>query len=380
MASTLVGAYDDYSEAQQALTELLSAGFTRSEVQLTPEQQSATGESLTGATTTGSTTTADDHSFGSGIRNFFRNLFGGDDTSTEHVDVYSEAVRRGHYLLTVNARDDEQSEQALQIMNRHDPVDIDERASQWRSSGWSGYDDNAPRLNDSEITEERQRYATRGTTDNLTGGTTEGATLPVIQEELQVGKREVQRGGVRIHQRVTETPVQESVRLREENVNVERRPVNQPASEADLANIKEGSFEVRETAEEAVVAKGARVVEEVVVGKEATERTETINDTLRRTDVEVEQLGASATGRTIGDDDEYRKHWQTTYGSTGGRYEDYAQAYRYGSTLAGDERYRGYRWTEAEPNLRKDWESRNAGTPWEKAKDAVRYGWEKVTR
>jgi stress response protein YsnF len=92
---------------------------------------------------------------------------------------------------------------------------------------------------------------------------------------------------------VTETPVSESVNLREEHASIERRPVDRPATAADL---KEGFVEIKETAEQAVVAKTARVVEEVVVGKEASSRTETVNDTVRGTDVEVERTAGTGAG------------------------------------------------------------------------------------
>jgi len=121
--------------------------------------------------------------------------------------------------------------------------------------------------------------------------------MPVVQEELQVGKRAVAKGGVRVIQRVTETPVKEMIRLREERATVERRPADRPASEADFQNFKEGTIEVRETTEEPVVSKAARVVEEVVVGKHVEERTETVSDSVRRTDVEVEQLGQQSGSR-----------------------------------------------------------------------------------
>ncbi len=116
------------------------------------------------------------------------------------------------------------------------------------------------------------------------------AVLPVIEEELQVGKREVEKGGVRVTNRVTETPVEGQVRLREEHVNVERRPVNRPVGEADAVAFREGTIEVSEKAEQAVVAKQARVVEEVVIDKQVTERTETVRDTVKQTDVDVEDL------------------------------------------------------------------------------------------
>jgi len=109
-----------------------------------------------------------------------------------------------------------------------------------------------------------------------------------VEEEVQVGKRAVERD-VRVHTTVTEKPVEEQVHLREEHVTVERRPADRPASGADQAVFKEGVIEITETVEEPVVAKQARVVEEVVIHKEATDHVETIRDTVRRTDVEVEQ-------------------------------------------------------------------------------------------
>ena len=101
------------------------------------------------------------------------------------------------------------------------------------------------------------------------------AVVPVVEEEL----------------RVVERPVEEVVRLREERVNVERRPVNRAVTDADLNAFREGSFELRERSEEAVVDKTARVVEEVAVNKEVAERSETVRDTVRSTDVNVEETG-----------------------------------------------------------------------------------------
>jgi hypothetical protein len=80
-----------------------------------------------------------------------------------------------------------------------------------------------------------------------------------------------------------------------------------------------------------------------------------------------------------GDDTDFRRHWQTAYGSSGGRYEDYDDAYRYGSTMAGSDRYKNYQWSEVEPQLRSDWESSHPGSTWDKVKDAVRYGAERIT-
>ena len=120
-----------------------------------------------------------------------------------------------------------------------------------------------------------------------------GASIPVIEEEMVVGKRNVDQGGVRLYRRIVEIPVEESVSLREEHVSIDRKAVDRPATEADLA-FAPRTIELTETAEEAVVSKNARVVEEIVVGKEASQHTETIVDTVRRTEVEVEELPAAS--------------------------------------------------------------------------------------
>ena len=119
-----------------------------------------------------------------------------------------------------------------------------------------------------------------------------------MEEELQVGKREVQRGGIRVYSHVVETPVEEEVRLREEHIRIQRNAVNRPASEADFTAFKEGTVELTETAEEAVVSKQARVVEEVTVGKDVSERSQKVKDTLRHTEVEVEELPGEAMRKT----------------------------------------------------------------------------------
>ncbi len=131
--------------------------------------------------------------------------------------------------------------------------------------------------------------------------TTSGETvIPVVEEEMVVGKREVSAGGVRVYRRVVEIPVEESVTLREEHVTIDRQPVDRAVSQADIAMAGDRTIELTETAEEAVVGKSARVVEEVRLGKDASERTERIQDTVRRTEIEVEEVAPTATGAATG--------------------------------------------------------------------------------
>ena len=372
MNNTVVAIYDEYGQAQQAMNALFNEGFTQSNVKLSPSQENTESrQQFLRTPQTGAS------GGGWSIGDFFRSLFGTDQHSDD-AGLYSEAVRRGAYMLSVDAANADEADRAADIMQRYSAVDIEERAAHWRSTGWTAYQADAPLYTAEQVQRDREGYSTTtASTTTAAGkagaaGTTE-KTIPVVEEQLQVGKRVVQTGGVKIYRSVTETPVQESVQLREEHVTIERTPVDQPASAADIDAFKEGTLEIRETAEEPVVAKTARVVEEVKVGKEVSERTETVSDTVRKTDVEVEPLTGSL------NDEVFRQHWQSAYGTSGGKYEDYAQAYRYGANLAGNKQYQGYRWDELEPRLRSDWESTHEGSPWERTKQAVKYGWEKMT-
>jgi uncharacterized protein (TIGR02271 family) len=113
-------------------------------------------------------------------------------------------------------------------------------------------------------------------------------------EELRVGKRTVDQGHVRVRVYTVEHPMQEGVTLREERVAVERRPVDRPASDMPREAFRERTVDVATHREEPVISKEARVKEEIVVHKEADQRTETVRDTARRTEVEVKDDRAEA--------------------------------------------------------------------------------------
>lgn len=319
----------------------------------------------------------------------------------EDARVFEQGVNRGGTLVMVNAEDN-RADEAYDIMEDHGAVDIDERATQYDNMATAGeanvmqYADRNTGLNtgstktDIDMPRSNREYTSTTETTRTTANTganrnlNQGgeAVLPVVEEQLEVGKRAVQRGGVRVYSHMTEKPVQEQVQLREENVNVERRPVDRPVTNADVANFREGAIEVTETAEVPMVNKQARVVEEVVVNKDVNTRTETVNDTVRRTDVDVQNLsGQTRTGSTRFEDydKDFRNHFQTTYGSSGGNYNDYSSGYRYGYDLANSGRYTGRKWNDIESDVRKDWEARNPNNPWERFKDSVRYAWDKAT-
>jgi uncharacterized protein (TIGR02271 family) len=204
--------------------------------------------------------------------------------------------------------------------------------------------------------------------------------IPIVEEAIHVETRQVERGGVRIYSHLTEQPVEREVHLRDERVTVERRPVDRPATERDLAAFQEGTIELTETHEEAIVSKQMRVVEEVVIEKDVREHTETVRDTVRRTEVEVEPLGKESPPRArdvAGYEPEFRSHYDTAFASRGSPYEHWAPAYRHGYDIATNARYRDREWSTVEPDARREWEQRHKGT-WEEFKEAIRYAWDKV--
>jgi uncharacterized protein (TIGR02271 family) len=278
----------------------------------------------------------------------------------EHARYYEEGIKRGGTLLAVHA-DDGRAEVAADILARNGAVDVERQAQRWAESSSGQLSDNVRRDSTGEQSNGEQ-------------------SIPVVQEELEVGKREVEAGRVRIYSTVVEQPVQEQVDLREEHVRVERRPVDREVDPRALDEFRDQEIELTERAERAVVSKTARVVEEVVVNKEVTHRPEVISDTVRRTEVEVEQSGASRrenrpTFEMVEND--FRSDWDTTYSSQGGTYDDWAPAYRYGYDLRNDARFEESSWDDVESDARTRWEAERPGT-WEKMKNAVRYAYERM--
>jgi uncharacterized protein (TIGR02271 family) len=274
MSTTLVGIFDDYTAAQRAIQQLSQAGIRQGDISIARNEPAGQGYTTYGGANSTDYTTGT--SIGSGIANFFDGIFGTDINDDER-GVYAESVRRGSTIVIVNT-DDNMTERAADVLNSAGAIDVDRRHAQYRASGYQQFDHTAPLYSEEQTRTETQNYANQGE-----------VALPVIEEQLNVGKRVVQRGGVRVHTRITERPVEAAVNLREENVTVERHAVERAATDADFAAVKEGDFTVTTRAEVPVTAKEAHVVEEVVVGKNVTEHQETIRDTVKRTDVEVQE-------------------------------------------------------------------------------------------
>ncbi|TWI57639.1 uncharacterized protein (TIGR02271 family) [Pseudomonas duriflava] len=307
MEHILVAAFDNRSEAEQVKRELMNKGVSQTDIRLAASNDvSMTDNTMADNTQSDRTDTTmgdqHDESMGEKISGFFRSIFSDNDThSGRYADTYPEAIRRGSTVLTVTVANDAQVPVVEEIMERNGAIDIDERSSTWTNQGMA--QPMASTTGDSTLSD---RYSSTAATMGVdstamsdqapskmdaTTDLNDRTAIPVMEEELKVGKRENSLGRVRVVSRMTERPVEEAVNLHEEHAVIERRPVDRPASAADMSAFSEGTVEIQETAEEAVVEKNARVVEEVMVGKQGSDHTETIRDTVRRTDVDVEKDG-----------------------------------------------------------------------------------------
>ena len=263
MSSTITAMFDSRADAEAAKQRLEASNVDADHIKI--HDKSSAGYSETGHST------HEDHGIWASVKNAF--------LPDEDRHTYEEGVRRGGTVLTADV-DEDDVDRAVKVLEDAGSIDVDDRSSQWRSEGWQ-----APAAGAAST------FGGFGEQAAATGTTGGEEVIPVIEEKLVVGKRDVDRGSVRVRSYVTETPVHEQVRLRNERIDVQRRTVDQPLSAADGDAFRERTIDMTATGEEAVVGKTARVVEEVVVSKSADERVEEVNDTVRRTDVEIDRDG-----------------------------------------------------------------------------------------
>jgi uncharacterized protein (TIGR02271 family) len=263
------------------------------------------------------------HSSGGG---FWAWLWGEDTSNTATQssystdgDVYDRQARAGNTVLSVMLHDDSLIHQAVTILDAHHPLEIDEHTHETElTSGTSDSFVQPETAGKTSLSPSGMDYSTSAVATPATGmaaatstalethestslpagvpdspriapvasSATGDEVIPLAEEQLEIGKQTVDRGTTRVRRYVVEKPVEETVTLHGERVTIERRhPVD--ATAAGGSAFEERTVEVRETEEVPMVGKTASVVEEVAIRKEATERTETVKDTVRREEVEV---------------------------------------------------------------------------------------------
>lgn len=285
MSRTVTAMFDSRSEAESARARLSSSGIEADRVRII-DQQSA-GSSGASRQSPG------EEGFFASLKDLFM--------PDEDRHAYGEGIRRGGYMLVAEV-DESDADQACRLLDEDSSVDFEQRQSDWRNEGWTGFQSDRQAGAFGQLGGRQDSTHAMGSATASTGGyassndrNVEEEHIPIVNEELRVGKREVERGGARVRSYVREVPVHEQVNLREEHVEIERRPVSGEYREGALGGdvFQEREIEMTEHAEEAVVSKEARVQEELIIRKTAEERTESIDDTVRHTEVDVDENGSA---------------------------------------------------------------------------------------
>ena len=246
----VVSVYDSMDKAKSALNVLKSSGVDTTDVSVLDRSTLGTG--------------VDQQHVG-----LWRRLFG--DNVWEHeAAVYGDTLRRGGAVLAVRGPKDRVAK-IMAILDAHQPVDVHEHAEKIGADVPIGA---------------KALVTAPGT---ATTHADKEEVLRLAEEQLNVGKRLFETGTTRIRRYVTERPVEAQVNLHEEHAKVVRRAVTDPNYIADI-DWSDKEYTVTETAEQPVVSKTARVVEEIALGREGSERTETVRDTVRRQQAEVERI------------------------------------------------------------------------------------------
>jgi hypothetical protein len=191
----VIALYDAYDRAEAALNELLSRGFARQKLHLGPIEDTPLGREAALRVLDHSEDVSESPLT---LPEFFRTLSG---QQGNEGDIYLEALRRGSYVLRADADNDQEADQALDVMARHKPVNIDERASRWRGQGWSNYDPAARAMTQDEVELERSAYTEERPT--LPIGAVQGVPVRdfAVEPATPIPRNEAQRLGVRLYQR-----------------------------------------------------------------------------------------------------------------------------------------------------------------------------------
>jgi uncharacterized protein (TIGR02271 family) len=274
---TIVAVYDRRTDADAAVRDLAAARV--------PSQAISRHENGTGTTTATSAPREE---------GFWARLFG---SEPDHdTAVYDRSIENGSSVVTVRVSSD-QVDHISSILDTHNPIDIEERSAQYTTSRAATTSTMSPASVSGSLgtAGSLDTPGTMGPPGVTTADTaSETGAMQLAEESLAVGKRAVGGATTRVRRFVVETPVQEQVSLRDESVTLERHPVTD-SRPVGTGNFTDKVLEMTEMSEQAVVSKTARVVEEVNLRKDVTDRVETVRDTLRRDEVEIEKVPGETT-------------------------------------------------------------------------------------
>jgi len=200
---TVIALYDDFATAQEVAEELVSMGFQPETISVVAND--ASGDYASRLTAGARATSADDEDVdadegaafgavvggliglgamaipgigpviaagplvaalvGAGVGAVTGAVTGGLIASLVDMGIpeteagyYAEGVRRGGALVLVNTTAD-WVDRVIEVMEDHNPVDVEQRATGWRAGGWSGFDTNAPPMSESQLVSDRDAYS-----------------------------------------------------------------------------------------------------------------------------------------------------------------------------------------------------------------------------
>jgi hypothetical protein len=325
MTHTLAAVFDNRTDAERAQEELIKSGFDSGSIQLNDSASAA------GATSSDD----DDDSILGSIKHFFTGLLG-----REHGDphVYAEAVHRGHFVLTVDAPSADEAERAADIVDDFSPIDIDAHENVWRAGGWTG----AEAIRSGAMQQSSygaQQSGLQGSSQSLSG-------TPGMQQPAELSPQQIQprHGDTAASQGLAGQGSMQRVAPELDDRPGDRNPLG-----AEHAPLQRG---------------GMRIYPRNQPG---TPNEDTLS-ILR--------------GDDLNDPDDlyFRSHWQDNYSYSGGTFQELEPAYRYGLSMAGSTVYHGRPWEHVETELRETWQHSYPDSAWDRVKDAVREGWNRVTR
>jgi len=214
---TIVGVFNSVSEAQRAVRDLEAEGVPRNDISIVANKNAAGYETLDQTTKDKASDVVADAGIGAAIGGVGGLLLSAAGAITipvigpilaagpiaaaltgagigaaagglvgaltesgvpeEHAKYYAEGVRRGDVLVTVKT-DGGRADRVCDILDRHNAVDVDDRVSNWKQRGWSGYSDSESPMRDDELREERRYYGGYGdpSVTGTTGMTSAGMT------------------------------------------------------------------------------------------------------------------------------------------------------------------------------------------------------------
>ena len=350
---------------------------------------------------------------------------------------YAEGVRRGGTLVTVRAGEDTVS-RATEVMNRFAPVDINQRAGQWQSSGWSGFDANAGPYSTRTGAPHTGQYAGEGTdkgntdyraqagmTGENSGGTYEGAgsagytgsgttyqgsgsftsnteagvdaprqSTPADRDSvMSSGHGEMstsqgfsgQGGGTyermqdadsKVHPRSSEGDYQARRDFLGGDESMDDEGGRSAASYMEGGMIETGRGTYGSQGQDFEPNEGSPMEGQLGGHQGSLAGGESFTPNTGGTNMGVTGTTFRTGGRFDDYDRDFRSDWEANYRETGYGYDRYQPAYQYGWQLGS--RYQGRDWSDFETDARTDWERNHPNDAWQDFKSAIRRGWERV--